>query len=440
MKVLVIGSGGREHALAHTFNRQGHSVFCVPGNGGTEKITESLPEKWVALNIENFEELVEFVKDQKIDLTVCGPEAPLERGVADVFKKHQQPFFGPSQQATQLEAEKAFSKEFMNRNQIPTARSVTCRSAEEAREAAKKYFHEWEGIVVKPSGLTAGKGVTVCNTLKEAMEAINAIMEQKKYGEAGSLAVIEEKLLGKEVSVMAFCDGKTIIPMITAQDHKRLYDGGQGPNTGGVGAYTPTPFLGEQMMQLIEERVIDQTLNGLQEEGISYIGFLYFGIMLTADGPKLLEYNCRFGDPEAQVILPLLKTDLATLCLACCGNKLDQVEVEWNQAAACTVVCVSRGYPLSYKTGFPIKGLDGIKEQDDLILFHAGTKISQEGNIVTSGGRVLAITAIAPTLQEAIERSYQVVKTIEFQGIYYRSDIGSKSGIEEGTANLTATI
>lgn len=440
MRILVIGGGGREHALTHTFNRQGHQVYCLPGNAGTQAITEPLPDKWKNIDTNDFESLAKFAEEVAIDLTVCGPEAPLEIGIADVFTRHNIPFFGPSKEASKIECRKAWSKRFMHKNHIPTGRSVTCTNSQEAKAAAEQFFSDWDGLVVKPSGLTAGKGVVVCETLQEAYEAIDVIMEDQKYGSAGHEIVLEEKLEGKEVSIMAFCDGNTIVPMITAQDHKRLYDGGQGPNTGGVGAYTPTPFLCERTMQAIKSEIISKTLSGLKNEGIHYHGFLYFGIMLTADGPKVLEYNCRFGDPEAQVILPLLETDLASILLACCEENLQEMQIQWSDSAACTVVMVSRGYPKAYKTGFIISGLEETKDLKNTVVFHSGTKVSNDGDIVTNGGRVLAITTLAPSLNEAIDNCYEVVKKLDFEGAYYRLDIGSQASIERETAQLTATV
>ncbi len=440
MNILVIGGGGREHALAHTFNRQGHQVYCLPGNGGTQAICESLPKMWQAIDHNDFEQLIAFAKDVDIDLTVCGPEAPLEQGLADIFTAQGLRFFGASKIGSKIECQKSWSKDFMHKYRIPTARSVTCRSSIEAKAASANLFYDWEGLVVKPNGLTAGKGVVVCEKLQDVELAISLIMDDKKYGNAGQEVVIEEKLIGKEVSIMAFCDGSTIVPMITAQDHKRLYDGGQGPNTGGVGAYTPTPFLCERTMHTIEETIIANTLEGLRQEGIDYKGFLYFGIMLTADGPKVLEYNCRFGDPEAQVILPLLDSDLVDILVHCCEGRLSEADIRWNNKAACTVVMVSRGYPKAIRTGFPISGIDSVADDKDTIVFHGGTRVEANGEIVTTGGRVLAVTSLASSLSEAIDRSYKAVDNIHFEGAYYRSDVGRQASIEKETAQLTATV
>ncbi|MEM1283195.1 MAG: phosphoribosylamine--glycine ligase [Chlamydiota bacterium] len=440
MKILVIGGGGREHALAHTFKRQGHHVYCLPGNAGTQQICEPLPKEWKAIDHNDFEQLIAFAKDTEIDLTVCGPEAPLELGLADLFSSAGMHFFGPSKVASKIECRKAWSKDFMKKYHIPTARSVTFRNSKEAKEISSGLFYDWGGLVIKPSGLTAGKGVTICDKLIDTEKAISLIMDNKKFGDAGQEIVIEEKLIGKEVSIMAFCDGQTIVPMMTAQDHKRLYDGGQGPNTGGVGAYTPTPFLSEKIMNVIEHTIINKTLEGLKQEGIDYKGFLYFGIMLTVDGPKVLEYNCRFGDPEAQVILPLIESDLADILLHCCEGRLSEADVRWSQQAACTVVMISRGYPKKFKTGYTISGLQEVEKNGEVIIFHGGTKIGLDGNITTAGGRVIAVTSLAASLSEAIDQSYAAVKKIHFEGAYYRSDIGSQSSIENETAQLTATV
>ncbi|MEC7839505.1 MAG: phosphoribosylamine--glycine ligase [Chlamydiota bacterium] len=427
MRVLVIGGGGREHAIAHTFVRQGHEIFCLPGNGGTQEIAQPIPDAWSDIDPNNFNQLIDFVNDQNIDLTVCGPEIPLSEGIADVFERHGKRFFGPTQRASQIESSKSWSKNFMQKYGLPTAKYVVCNDITEAKAAIESYFHVWGGVVVKPSGLTAGKGVVVCSTTKEAEDAVTSIMEEKVFGSAGKQVVIEETLDGLEVSMMVFCDGSKMVPMITSQDHKRLYDGGQGPNTGGIGAYSPTPFLSEEQMNLIERDLIERTSEGLKQEGILYKGFLYFGIMLTADGPKILEYNCRFGDPEAQAILPLLETDLASIMIQCCEGHLNSDDIHWKNQASCSVVLVSRGYPKAFQVGYPIEGLNEIKNLEGIITYHAGTRVDSRGNLVTSGGRVMTITAIADTLDEAIERCYRAVEKVHFQGMYFRTDIANKA-------------
>ncbi len=427
MKILVIGSGGREHALSHTFFRQGHEVFCIPGNAGTREICQDLPHEWSGIDPSDFNDLTDFVNDIGIELTVCGPESPLSNGIADFFQSKGLEFFGPSRIASYIECSKSWSKDFMFKHGIPTARYVKCTDIHQAKLVINEYFYDWNGVVVKPSGLTAGKGVEVCSSVQDAEEAVNTIMEEKKYGGAGQEVIIEERLKGQEVSIMALCDGETITPMICAQDHKRLYDNGQGPNTGGVGAYSPTPFLTTDMEKEIKESVIDRTCSALKQDGIKYIGFLYFGIMFTAKGPKVLEYNCRFGDPEAQTILPLLETDLAEKLHSCCRGELSKQEILWKNKATCTVVMISRGYPKKFATGYVIQGLDELKDKEEVIAFHAGTEFDGLGQLVTSGGRVVAITAIADTLEEAIKSCYDSVSKVHFQGAYYRSDIASEA-------------
>lgn len=424
MKILVIGSGGREHALAHTFKRQGHHVLCIKGNAGTKALCDPLPAKYEHIDPMDFNAVANLAIEMNVDLTVIGPELPLEMGIVDTLEKHGLKAFGPTQKASILECSKSWSKNFMTRHHIPTARYITSHDSYKAKEFANKNFYGWNGIVIKAVGLTAGKGVYVCETPKDAENAITSIMDAKTFGASGDEVVIEELLIGTEVSIMTFCDGNTITPMITAQDHKRLYDNNQGPNTGGVGAYTPTPFLNDSLMDDIKETVFKPTIEGLKKEGIHYKGFLYFGLMLTDQGPKVLEYNCRFGDPEAQVILPLLKTDLASIMVACCNEKLDSINIEWSPQAACCVVMVSRGYPKVFQTGYEIEGIKEAEKDESVFIFQGGTRLDEEGKTVTAGGRVLGVTALANDLEEAIKKSYEAVNKISFEGAYYRSDIG----------------
>lgn len=428
MKILVIGGGGREHALSLSFYNQGHEVYCFPGNAGTQEICQPFPKKWKHLGCDDFIQLIAFCKEMAIDMTVCGPEGPLDKGLADAFSGEGLLFLGPTKKASAIEGCKIKAKEFMRKYGIPTAKYSICSTPQEAFKVIDKHFYEWGGAVIKPSGLTGGKGVYVCQSPKEAQDAITRIMVEKRYGNAGREVVIEELLRGREVSLMAFCDGKTMVPMVPAQDHKRLYDAGQGPNTGGVGAYSPTPFLDQETFKLIERNFLEKTCEGLVNEAIDYRGFLYLGLMLTDQGPKLLEYNCRLGDPEAQVILPLLESDLASILLCCCEGRLREARIEWSRKAACCVVMISRGYPKSYKTGFPIQGLESLKKEEKVIVTHAGTKRDESGHVVTDGGRVLGITAVAETLDEAISNAYRSVEKIHFEGAYYRSDIGNAIG------------
>lgn len=313
MKILVIGSGGREHALCHTFLRQGHEVIALPGNAGTHHLA---PRK--KIDMDKLDEIADFAEKEQVDISVVGPEAFLAKGIKDIFSERGLILFGPRKNATRLESSKCFAKQFMERHDIPTAPFEICRTATEALNIIETHFDKWKGVVLKPDGLTAGKGVMVCKTLDTAKEAVSVLFEQKRYGSASDIVVIEQLLQGPECSLLAFCDGNIMVPMIPSQDHKRLLENDAGPNTGGVGAYAPVPFVTDEMMQTITDKIMTPTNLGLQSEGIVYRGILYFGIMLTQDGPKVLEYNCRFGDPEAQVVLPLLKSDLAEIMLACC--------------------------------------------------------------------------------------------------------------------------
>jgi len=438
MKILVIGNGGREHALCETFYRQKHTVFCIPGNAGTKKITQKLPEAYASLTSDDHMGLIDFAKSESIDLTVVGPEAPLEKGIADTFNKHGLTLFGPTADAAKIECSKAWSKSFMKRYHIPTARFIVCRDSAEARSTVHHVFHDWGGVVIKPSGLTAGKGVVVCKVLEEAEQAIQQMMDDRLFGTAGHEIIIEEPLHGTEVSVMAFCDGNTIVPMISAQDHKRLYDEGQGPNTGGMGAYSPTDLLPEGLKASIYENILKKTMHGFDQEGIRYIGFLYTGLMLTKQGPKVLEYNCRFGDPEAQVVLPLLQSDLAAIMLKCCKGDLDESAVKWTGEAACCVVMASRGYPKHYQSGFPITGIREAEKDPSVKVYYAGVKEDKEGRAITAGGRVLGVTAKAHTLKQAIEKAYKGIENIHFEKAYYRLDIG-QSALKEKKEELYAT-
>lgn len=435
MKILIIGSGGREHTLAHTFQRQQHSSYCLPGNPGTDKICLPLPEKWRGIDPNDFRALAAFAKEEHIDLTICGPEILLEKGIADIFHEEQLLFFGPDRSGSRIEYSKAWAKEFMRKYNIPTARYVICKNSHEANLAIDKYYHQWNGVVIKPSGLTGGKGVKVCSSLQEAQKAIEIIMDEKKYSHAGNEVVIEELLEGKEVSIMALCDGKSVLPLLPCQDHKRLYDGSQGPNTGGIGAYAPVPFLDSDILSCIETEIVERTVAGLNEEKIDYRGCLYFGLMLTEKGPRLLEYNCRFGDPEAQAVLPLIDSNLAELLAACASGSLQGKSIEWKPLSSCCVVMITRGYPKTCKTGFPIEGLESLENSPDIMAFLGKTKWDEHNNIITNGGRVLGVTATAESLEKATEKAYQAVRQINFQGAYYRYDI-AREAIESNTPSL----
>lgn len=416
MRILVIGSGGREHALTHTFKRQGHSVYCLPGNAGTQEISEKLPEKWKSLDVYDFERLTKFVKQEGIALTVVGPEEFLDKGIANVFAAHALPLFGPTKEVARLETSKAWAKNFMFRNNIPTARYFLCRHPEVSKDKLQSIFSTFKGVVIKPSGLTGGKGVVCCDSLEEA----EAVLYESQYLTPDSEFVIEEKLQGPEISLLAFCDGKTILPMIPSQDHKRLYDHETGPNTGGMGAFAPVPFMTESLTKDIHT-LVENTLKALKKEQIHYIGILYFGLMITQEGPKVLEFNCRFGDPETQALLPLLKTNLASVMLACCHGQLHTYHLEWEQQYCCCVVIASHGYPDQYPVGISINAPAVFPSQR--ILFHAGTKRDGSGAIVSSGGRVLGVAGLGSTLNEAVQEAYQGVRSIEFSGGHYRTDI-----------------
>ncbi len=423
MKILVLGNGGREHALVHAFKQHGHVVYCLPGNAGTTLLCQPTPHQ---VNVRDFTTLAAFAKAYAIDLTVVGQEQFLADGLADFFAAEGLTLFGPKRQAAQMESSKVWAKAFMTRHEIPTASHVACFSYDEAADALSRLSH-WDGIVVKCGGLTGGKGVTVCSTSEEALDTIHKFMRENRYGLAGHAIVLEERLEGREISLLAFADGKRMIPMVPSQDHKRLYDEDRGPNTGGIGAYAPVSFVTGKIMHQIKDEIIDRTQAGLDKEGIAYQGVIYFGLMLTKTGPKLLEYNCRFGDPEAQVVLPLLKSDPAEIMLACTQGKLEAKEIAWTMQSACCVVMASGGYPENFQTGYEIKGLDQIKNASRCRVFHAGTAFDAEGKFVTAGGRVLGITGIADNLETAAAIAYENVGKILFNDAHFRSDIAAQA-------------
>lgn len=425
-KVLVIGSGGREHALAWSLSRSEKvkQVFVAPGNGGTEwdandgvGLNPRAPSQNVDISVSNFDALLNFVKENEIDLTVVGPEVPLTEGIVDLFQANEFKIFGPKQFAAQIEGSKAFSKDFMIQQGIPTGEFFTTDDYDEAR----KFLNEYKKpVVVKASGLAAGKGVIVCDTQEEAGEAIHMIMSDKAFGDAGDIIIIEERLQGREISVLAFCDGTTVKPMVVARDYKRALDGNKGLNTGGMGAIAPADDISQDLIDEITETALKPVLEGMDALGTPYIGILYAGLMLTENGAKVLEYNCRFGDPETQVVLPLLKTDLYDIMLACIDGTLDQVEIEWQSGYCSTVVCASGGYPESYPKGLKISGIDAVENS---IVFHAGTHQVDDA-LVTNGGRVLSVSALGNTLEDALKLSYAGIEKIHFDGMHYRSDIG----------------
>ena len=425
MKVLIIGSGGREHALAWKISqsKKATRLYCAPGNPGIEEVAECIPIKATDLSA-----LCEFAKSEKIDLTVVGPEQPLAEGIVDLFEGHHLPIFGPSQRAAELEWSKAFAKDFMLRHGIPTAHHRAFLRSQLAEASA--YIDACDlPLVVKANGLAAGKGVTICTSLKESRVALHRMMEQ----EAGEAVVIEEFLDGEEASVFAICNGTHYVTLASAQDHKRVFDGDRGKNTGGMGAYAPAPVISDEVLGQVRRRIIEPTLKGLKNEGRPYKGCLYCGLMITSDGPKVIEYNCRFGDPETQVVLPLYDGDfLELLSMASGGSLMSAVHQSPHSGSAVCVVLASGGYPDEYRTGLPISGLDILKQLTGVMVFHAGTK--QQGSmIVTAGGRVLGVTAWAKdaSLRRAVDDAYGAIQSISFEGMHFRSDIGSKAFAHE---------
>ncbi len=418
MKILVIGSGGREHSIVWKLAQSNvvDKIYCAPGNAGIAEIAEC-----VEVESKDLTSLLDFVKYEWIDLTIVGPEEPLAQGIVDIFQKEGRKIIGPTKAGAQIESSKVFAKDFMKRNKIPTAEYKVFTSYTHAEEYIRlKGFP----IVIKADGLAAGKGVFVCHTYEDATEALRLIMKEKIFGPAGEKVLVEECLQGKEVSYLVFTDGKTIVPMVTSKDHKRLLDNDEGPNTGGMGTFSPNPIITPELEKEILEKIIKPTIKGLKKEGIVYRGILYAGLMIVNEKPYVLEFNCRFGDPETQVILPRLETDLLDIFMAMAEQKLHKVEVKWKKDVSLCVILASNGYPGKYKKGIPIQGLEMIKGLNDIIIFHAGTKYDDEGRIVTNGGRVLGLTAIGKDLKEARQKVYSAIELIHFEGMHYRKDIG----------------
>jgi phosphoribosylamine---glycine ligase len=432
MKVLIVGSGGREHAIAWKVAQSPRltQLFVAPGNAGTaisnplaarQGLRAQLTMNNVPIAAEDVQALVAFANEQGIDLTIVGPEVPLALGLADALRATGRSVFGPSQAAAQIEASKAFSKDFMARHNIPTARFATFT---EFREALKHLMGVAYPIVIKASGLAAGKGVILPDCADDAEAALRSIMLNKEFGAAGNEVIIEERINGPEVSLLAFSDGHTVKPLPPAQDHKRIFDNDQGPNTGGMGAYAPAPILPPVLIEEYTRSILQPTIDGLRAEGKPFVGVLYAGLMLTANGPRALEFNCRFGDPETQAILPLLESDLLDVVEACVDGRLAEFEVKWRSGAAACVVIASEGYPGKYPSGREIHGLD--QSFDQAVVFHAGTKL-RENKVVTAGGRVLGVTGFGDNFRDAIEHAYQAVGQIEFEGMQYRKDIGHRA-------------
>ena len=418
MKILIIGGGGREHAIAWKLSKSPRveKIYCAPGNAGIAEIAEC-----VNIGVMEFDRQVAFAKEHGIDLTVVAPDDPLAAGAVDAFEAAGLRAFGPRANAAILEGSKAFSKDLMKKYNIPTAAYETFTDPEEAI----KYLETARmPIALKADGLALGKGVLICSNLEEAKEGVRTLMLDKQFGSAGDEIVIEEFMTGREVSVLSFVDGKTIKIMTSAQDHKRAKDGDQGLNTGGMGTFAPSPFYTSEVDAFCREKIYQPTVDAMRAEGRESKGIIFFGLMLTEDGPKALENNARFGDPETQVVLPRMKNDLADLFEACIDGTLDQVELEFEDNAAVCVVLASDGYPEHYEKGYPISGLERFKDADGYFVFHAGTKLNDQGQIVTNGGRVLGVTATGGNLKEARANAYKATEWVEFGNKYMRNDIG----------------
>ena len=417
MKILIVGSGGREHAIAWKVAQspKAEKIYCAPGNAGIEEYAECVP-----IGAMEFEKLAAFAKEKEIDLTVVGMDDPLVGGIVDVFEKKGLRVFGPRKNAAILEGSKAFSKDLMKKYGIPTAAYENFDDAEAALAYLKTASFP---IVLKADGLALGKGVLICNTLEEAEEGVKSIMLDKQFGAAGNRMVIEEFMTGREVSVLSFVDGKTIKCMTSAQDHKRALDGDQGLNTGGMGTFSPSPFYTKEIDAYCQEHIFQPTVDAMAKEGREFKGVIFFGLMLTEKGPKVLEYNARFGDPETQVVLPRMKNDIVDVFEACIDGTLDQIDLQFEDNAAVCVVLASGGYPVAYEKGFPIHGLENFRDKEGYYVFHAGTKKTDAG-IVTSGGRVLGVTATGADLKTARANAYEAVKLVGFEKAYCRSDIG----------------
>jgi phosphoribosylamine--glycine ligase len=422
MKVLVIGSGGREHALVWKIklSPKVEKVYCAPGNAGIGTIAEC-----VAIKVDDFRALADFVKQNGIDLTVVGPEVPLCAGIVDFFRAENLTIFGPDSNAARLEGSKSFAKDLLKKYNIATAEYHTFTSLAKA----KKFLDRWpedKPLVVKADGLAAGKGVIICRNPGEARAAVSQIIEKKTFGAAGKEVVVEEFLTGEEVSIQIFLDGTSYSIMAAAQDHKRAFDNDEGPNTGGMGTYAPAPIFSDALRDTVEKTILTPLIAGLRQEGIDYRGVLYLGLMVVKGVPYVLEFNCRFGDPETQVVLPLLKSDLVEIMENVVAGTLDKITVEWYNKAAVCVVLASKGYPGDYEKGKPITGIDEAEKKGNVVVFHAGTA-EKDGTFLTAGGRVLGVMGIAATIRDAIKAAYAGVENIRFDGMHYRKDIAKRA-------------
>lgn len=420
MKVLVIGSGGREHAIVWKLSQSEkvEKIFCAPGNGGIKEIAEL-----INIKADDVPGLLDFAKNNKIDLTVVGPEAPLVKGIADIFNENGLRVFGPFKDSAMLEGSKVFSKNVMKKFGLPTA---DFKVFDDPR-LAKKYLNE-KGvpIVIKADGLAAGKGVIIPKTIEEGEKAIDSIMTGRIFGDSGNKIILEDCLEGEEASMLIFTDGKTIAPLESSQDHKRIFDQDKGPNTGGMGAYSPAPVVTKDILDKVIKNVFRPVIDGFRKEGRVYKGILYAGLMITKDGPMVLEFNVRFGDPETQAILPRLKSDLADIMMACVDGTLDKMNIKWDESSCISVVCASKGYPGEYEKNKEISGLEEAGKIKDIIIFHSGTK-NENGKILTDGGRVLGITSLGKDIKSAQANAYKAVKKINFEGMQYRKDIGNRA-------------
>ena len=420
MKVLVIGSGGREHAIVWKLaqSRSVDKIYCAPGNAGISQIAEC-----VDISPDNFDALIDFVKYDWIDITIVGPEDPLSKGIVDSFEKEGRKIVGPSKLAAQMESSKVFAKEFMRRHRIPTADYKVFTTYSNAEEYVRM---KGAPIVIKADGLAAGKGVIVAPTVDEAIEGLKLIMKEKAFGEAGNKVVIEECLQGEEASYMVVTDGDAIMPLASSQDHKRVFDEDAGPNTGGMGAYSPAPVVTKEVESVVMDKIIRPTIYGLNSEKIKFKGILYAGLMIKDGIPSVLEFNCRLGDPETQPVMMRMNNDLLDISMAIADEKLAGITADWRENAAVCVVIASGGYPGKYQKGFSINGLEEAKKLDNVVVFHAGTAF-KDNNFVTNGGRVLGVTALGNDIREAKEKAYEAVGKIRFEGMHYRKDIADRA-------------
>lgn len=415
MKILVVGSGGREHAICYSLlkGKKGNEIYCAPGNAGISEIAQCL-----SIKDNDIDNLYKFAKENKIDLTIVGPEVPLVDGIVDKFEKENLRIFGPNKKCSMLEGSKAFSKEFMIKHDIPTAKYKEYMDLDEAINEIDSFGYP---VVIKADGLAAGKGVVIAKYKEEGIKALREMMSNKKFGIAGEKIVIEEFLKGIETSILAFVDNNTIVPMESAKDHKKVYNNEEGPNTGGMGTFSPSNIYDEQLSHIVKKEVLDKTLKGFKDDNLNYKGILFIGLMITEDGPKVLEYNVRFGDPETQSVLLRLETDLIEIIEAILENRLNEIHIKYDEKNAVCVMLTSGGYPESYEKGKVITGLDKVDE--DIVIFHSGTKIINN-KLVTNGGRVIGISAKGNSLEEASKKVYENIEKIKFEGMHYRTDIG----------------